>query len=174
MWTASQLALEHQQRLSNPNSEVIVTTPEEQLSTPTPAVSPMHTEPPGESTMVDAMEDKSDSPSGTAVPQSVQTPVDFSSIRGSRIFLDLCSGAGFPVTAAVMRHECLCFPVDKLIQTDMDLLDNSFFEPLLRICSSGIVGYAAASPNCGEYSRLKLLPGGPAVAHQNFWAAYPV
>ena len=36
-----------------------------------------------------------------------------------------------------------------------------FFEPLLRICASGIVGYGAAAPNCGEYSRLKLQPGGP-------------
>jgi hypothetical protein len=46
--------------------------------------------------------------------------------------------------------------VDKLIDAKMDLLDNTFFEPLLRICASGIVGYGAAAPNCGEYSRLKL------------------
>ena len=36
-----------------------------------------------------------------------------------------------------------------------------FVESLLRICHSGIVGYAAASPSCSEYSRLKLRPNRP-------------
>ena len=48
-----------------------------------------------------------------------------------------------------------------LIDAKMDLLDNTFYEPFLRICASGIVAYAAASPNCGEYSRLKLRDDGP-------------
>ena len=32
---------------------------------------------------------------------------------------------------------------------------------LLRLCASGAVAYGAFSPSCGEYSRLKLKPGGP-------------
>jgi hypothetical protein len=51
----------------------------------------------------------------------------------------------------MLGHGCKCFPVDKLIDAQMDLLDNTFFEPLLRVCTSGVVGYAAAAPNCGEY-----------------------
>ena len=42
-----------------------------------------------------------------------------------------------------------------------DLLDDQCYEPLLHVCASGIVAYAAASPSCCEYSRLKLKPGGP-------------
>ena len=95
------------------------------------------------------------------IPHSVQTSVDVSPLKGSRIFLDICAGAGYPLTEAMLQHECICFPVDMLIDAKMDLLDNSFFEPLLRICSSGMVGYGAAAPNCGEYSRLKLRDGGP-------------
>ena len=95
------------------------------------------------------------------IPHSVQTSVDVSPLKGSRIFLDICAGAGYPLTEAMLQHECICFPVDMLIDAKMDLLDNSFFEPLLRICSSGMVGYGAAAPNCGEYSRLKLREGGP-------------
>ena len=82
-------------------------------------------------------------------------------MHGSRIFLDICSGSGHPLTTAMLHHECQCFPVDMLIDAKMDLLDNAFYEPFLRICASGIVAYAAASPNCGEYSRLKLRDDGP-------------
>ena len=81
--------------------------------------------------------------------------------HSQRIFLDLCSGAGYPLSKAMLQHQCVCFPVDILINDSMDLLDNAFFEPLLRICASGIVAYGAGAPNCGEYSRLKLKPGGP-------------
>ena len=81
--------------------------------------------------------------------------------HSQRIFLDLCSGAGYPLSKALLQHQCLCFPVDILIDDSMDLLNNAFFEPLLRICASGIVAYGAGAPNCGEYSRLKLKPGGP-------------
>ena len=43
----------------------------------------------------------------------------------------------------------------------MNLLCNSFYEQLLHICGSGIVGYAAASPSCAEYSLLKLRGDAP-------------
>ena len=41
----------------------------------------------------------------------------------------------------------------------MDLLHDSTYEQLLRLCASGQVGYGSASPACAHYSRLKLLPG---------------
>ena len=53
---------------------------------------------------------------------------------------------------------------DILIHSTDDLLDNQCYESLLRVCASGIVAYAGASPSCCEYSclkRLKLRPGGP-------------
>ena len=101
------------------------------------------------------------SPQLDAIPHQVHSNVDFSHLQGSRIFLDLCSGASHPLTSAMLQRNCVCFPVDLLISQEMDILDNSFYEPLLRVCSSGCVAYAAASPNCGEYSRLKLRANGP-------------
>ena len=111
--------------------------------------------------MVDHSVDPQVSHPPLTVPHSVQTSVDVSSLEGSRIFLDICAGAGYPLTSAMLNRGCKCFPVDKLIDAKMDLLNNNFYEPLLRICASGLVGYGAAAPNCGEYSRLKLQPGGP-------------
>ena len=77
------------------------------------------------------------------------------------VFLDICSGAGYPLSKAMLECGCACFPVDILLSPTMDILDNSFYEPLLRVCASGIVSYGAGAPNCGEYSRLKLRDGGP-------------
>ena len=48
---------------------------------------------------------------------------------------------------------------DILLNDQMDLLQDSSYEQLLRLCSSGAVRYGAASPACAHYSRLKLLPG---------------
>ena len=114
-----------------------------------------------DSTMVDDVAANSDPPPVSTIPHSVQISVDVSLLHGSRIFLDICSGSSHPLTTAMLHHECQCFPVDMLIDAKMDLLDNAFYEPFLRICASGIVAYAAASPNCGEYSRLKLRDDGP-------------
>lgn len=95
------------------------------------------------------------------MPQSSKLQAAIGAAAGTRIFLDICSGAGHPLTVAMMHEHCVCLPVDKLLSNSMDLLDDVFFEQLLRICTSGIVSYAAASPNCGEYSRLRLRSGGP-------------
>ena len=43
----------------------------------------------------------------------------------------------------------------------MDILNDAFFEDLLRLCSCGVVAYAAASPSCSEFSMAKFRPGGP-------------
>ena len=132
-------------------------------ATPSP---PAATEPiavgdvPGnDSTMVDRLTTTGTSPSVSTIPHSVQTFVAVSFLNGSKIFQDICTGSGYPLTSAMLGHGCKCFPVDKLIDTQMELLDNTFLEPSLRICASGIVRYGAAAPNCGELNRLNLQPG---------------
>ena len=84
-----------------------------------------------------------------------------SSLDGFRIFLDICVGADYLMTSAMLNGGCKCLPVDKLIDAKIAFLDNNFFKPLLCICTSGMIEYGTAAPNCGEYSRLKLQPGGP-------------
>ena len=42
-----------------------------------------------------------------------------------------------------------------------NILDDAWFELLLRICWSGSVSLLTLAPPCKEYSRLKLRPGGP-------------
>ena len=42
-----------------------------------------------------------------------------------------------------------------------NILDDAWFELLLRICWSGSVSLLTLAPPCKEYSRLKLGPGGP-------------
>ena len=43
----------------------------------------------------------------------------------------------------------------------MDLLNDMYFENLLRLCASGLVAYCGASPPCSEFSLLKLRSPGP-------------
>ena len=79
-------------------------------------------------------------------------------VSASRIFLDICSGVTKPLSTAVLDlgGDVLSFV---LLHESMDLLHDATYEQLLRICSSGQVGYGSASPACAHYSRLKLLPG---------------
>ena len=93
-------------------------------------------------------------PSSPAIVQSVLQ-------QSSRIFLDICSGAEKPLSSAVQELGFPTLAVDILLDSSMDILDNTFFEQLLFICGSGVVGYCAASPCCSEYSRLKLFGGPP-------------
>ena len=79
-----------------------------------------------------------------------------------RIFLDICSGdSGVtrPLSKALLALGGDVLSFDILLHDSMDLLRDDTFEQLLRICSSGQVGYGSASPACAHYSRLKLLPG---------------
>ncbi|CAE7784998.1 unnamed protein product [Symbiodinium sp. CCMP2592] len=95
------------------------------------------------------------------LPPLPDSDFDCESISG-RFFLDICSGAGAPVSAAMQALGKDCFqPVDIIHCQDLDLLDDAFFARLLALCSSGVVGAAIASPPCGEFSVLKLRPGGP-------------
>eukprot|EP00435_Cladocopium_sp_Y103_P033807 s3386_g8.t1 len=80
-------------------------------------------------------------------------------LSGRQIFLDICSGATRPLSAALLALGGDVLSFDILLDKEMDLLNDSSYEQLLRVCSSGAVRYAAASPACAHYSRLKLLPG---------------
>ena len=79
----------------------------------------------------------------------------------NRIFLDICAGATRPLSRACLRRGKCVLSFDILIQSAMNLLDDIEYEQLLRLCASGSVAYAGASPSCGQYSRLKLRKGGP-------------
>ena len=69
-----------------------------------------------------------------------------------RIFLDICSGATRPLSQACLNRGKCILSFDILINADMDLLNDNSYEQLLRLCSSGVVPYASASPSCGQYS----------------------
>ena len=82
-------------------------------------------------------------------------------LQGFRIFLDICCGVNSPLSNAVKLFHGDFMRFDILVHTTDDLLNALCFEQLLRVCASGIVAYAAASPSCCQYSRLRLLPNGP-------------
>lgn len=81
--------------------------------------------------------------------------------RGTRIFLDICCGVNSPLSNAVHHLKGDIMRFDVLVHSCDDLLNSDSYERLLRLCASGLVAYAGASPACCEYSRLKLLPHGP-------------
>ena len=101
--------------------------------------------------------------------ESDKTPMEFKlhdsvssphfAVPEGRIFLDICSGATRPLSAAALALGCDVLSFDSLLDQSMDLLRDDSYEQLLRICSSGQVGYGSASPACCHYSRLKLRPG---------------
>lgn len=78
-----------------------------------------------------------------------------------RLFLDICCGVQSPLSSALhsLKGDVLRF--DILLHELDDLLNDRTYESLLRVCASGLIAYAGASPSCREYSRLKLRPGGP-------------
>ena len=77
---------------------------------------------------------------------------DLMTVRGAR-------GNGGKKTVAALARGCDVLSFDILLDESMDLLRDDSYEQLLRICSSGQVGYGSASPACSHYSRLKLRPG---------------
>ena len=93
--------------------------------------------------------------------QTMDAPMPSESQFPSRIFLDVCSGSTRPLSTAILAQGGDVCSIDILRCTEYDLLDDSFFLKLLRICASGRVAYIACSPSCNEYSVLKLKPGGP-------------
>ena len=96
-------------------------------------------------------------PASSHVTSVLQSVRDFK----QPFFLDICAGAGSPLSSAFLRKGVPCLSIDILLDTNMDLLQDDFFEHLLRICTSRQVALAHAAPPCREYSRLKLRPRGP-------------
>ena len=79
-----------------------------------------------------------------------------------RLFLDVFAGRLRPVTSAAISFGLDCFePFDLDGDAAHNILDDSVFEALLRLCWSGTVALIMLAPPCKEYSRLKLCPGGP-------------
>ena len=97
-------------------------------------------------------------PSSSNPCQDILTPW---SCKGTKIFVDICSGVSKPLSTAIEPLGLPALPIDIFLDSRMDILNDQFFEQLLRLCGSGIVGYTGASPACTEYSLLKLRPGGP-------------
>ena len=91
------------------------------------------------------------------VPAAVSLP-DFT-LDQSKIFLDICAGSTRPLSSAILARSGAVLSFDILLNSEMDILQDSSYEQLLRICASGQVQYGAASPSCAHYSRLKLAPG---------------
>ena len=100
----------------------------------------------------------------TPTPPKPQPPTSQPpSIKGPplRSFLDVFAGVHAPLSQAAAhagldRYE----PLDIISNSAHDILIDSTFESLLRLCWSGAIGLVCAPP-CKEYSRLKMRPGGP-------------
>ena len=99
-------------------------------------------------------------PTASPVNDSIQQLSPFFEF-GCRIFLDVCSGVSKPISAALRNLNRTVLAIDLLLHSSMNLLNDEFFEQLLRLCGSGLVAYCATAPNCGLYSLLRLRPGGP-------------
>ncbi|CAE7250897.1 unnamed protein product [Symbiodinium sp. CCMP2592] len=88
-------------------------------------------------------------------------PPDLDAIRGN-LFLEICSGPNRPLSAALLAKGVSVLSIDILLHEDHNLLNDSTYDSLMRLCYSGQVNLAHASPPCTEYSRLKLrADGGP-------------
>ena len=155
----------------SPPAQAVATLPSPPCSA-APALSPSSVQ--GFSGSVDGVNWGKPSPFGfkhhsLAPPSSVPKSLPASTTASlpenfpERIFLDVCSGCEKPLSEAVALagYATLSIDIDILLDSSMDLLQDSFFEQLLFICGSGTVGYCAASPSCAHYSRLKLSDGPP-------------
>ena len=88
-----------------------------------------------------------------SIPPAV--PVHSFSMPGdAKLFLDLCSGASSPLASAALCHGIPALPIDILLDSTHDLLQDCTFERLLRLAFAGRFAFAHASPPCTEYSRL--------------------
>ena len=76
--------------------------------------------------------------------------------------LDVFAGVRAPISAAADQQGLARFEAFDLdANPQRNILDDAWFELLLRICWSGSVSLLTLAPPCKEYSRLKLRPGGP-------------
>ena len=99
----------------------------------------------------------------TSQPPSIKRPPHVGGTPApSRFFLDAFAGVHAPLSQAAAeagldRYE----PLDIISNPAHDILIDSAFESLLRLCWSGAIGLIVCAPPCKEYSRLKMRPGGP-------------
>lgn len=56
-------------------------------------------------------------------------------VKSFRIFLDICSGASRPLSKAMTALHADVIAYDILLDSRMDLLDDSSFEALLKLCA---------------------------------------
>ena len=113
------------------------------------------------STMVSQVsEAQVEDPSFPPMPSSIPSP-RLTGDTGHRIFLDICAGASRPLSSAILALGGDVCSYDILVHSTDDLLCDSSYEQLLRLASSGLIGYGCGSPACRDYSRLKLRPNGP-------------
>ncbi|CAE7197295.1 unnamed protein product [Symbiodinium sp. CCMP2592] len=98
--------------------------------------------------------------SGAGILPAPPSVLDLSKVRGN-LFLDLFAGHARPLSSAFLQAGVSVLSVDTMLASEHDLLDDSVFEPLLRLSFSGAVTSAHASPPCREYSRCKLIRPGP-------------
>ena len=77
------------------------------------------------------------------------------------VFMELCSGPNRPLSKAFLGAGVSVISVDIVRGSDQDLLDDAVFDRLMRVAGSGKVELAHASPECTEYTRLKLHGSGP-------------
>ena len=78
------------------------------------------------------------------------------------LLLDVFAGVRAPISAAADQRGLARFEAFDLdANPQHNILDDAWFELLLRICWSGSVSLLTLAPPCKEYSRLKLGPDGP-------------
>ena len=94
------------------------------------------------------------SPQPALASQSGILPL--ASSMSGKIFLDVCSGSSRPLSMAVLKQNMSVLSFDVVLDSRMDLLANEAYEDLLRLSSSGTIGYGAARPSSNEYSRVKI------------------
>ena len=131
-------------------------------------VSPLHEPPdiakdatsPADSSSLSAQVSAVQTPPGVLFSSSVLADSGISDFS-RRLFLDICCGVQSPLSSALHSLQGDVLRFDILLHELDDLLNDTTYESLLRVCASGLIAYGAASPSCCEYSRLKLRPGGP-------------
>ena len=111
--------------------------------------------------------------SSVVLPRSIDSNFQVPA-GGGKIFLDLCAGASRPLSSAALLASFMVLSVDTLCGDALDLLCDSTFELLLRICFSGVVWFACASPPCGSSLRssFELVQVQPQSDHVNILSGF--
>ena len=91
---------------------------------------------------------------------SAPLPPSPDAIEGN-IFMELCCGPNRPLSKAFLDTGVSVISVDILRGSDQNLLDDAVFDRVMRVAGSGRVQLAHASPECIEYTRLKMQAPGP-------------